>query len=279
MIHKALDAFDSCHAPLPRATGSYSVVRTTQIVSGTEALRLFGPMDAGNEDYWGQTCCIKSVSPTGAINATNNASRELFTTLTSSAWTDARLTPSAFSVQIMNPEALQTSTGIVYIGRARQQLNPGGSTRTWNELAGDLVSYSSPRLCSAGKLALRGVQVDAVPYDMTALSDFRAMYTTDAAGAFTWTSDLSGMFGGFAPIFVYNPDGIDLQFLVCCEWRVRFDPSNPAYATHTYHTPSSLNYWDLVLRTTEMEGNGVYDISNGSSANGLSKGLGSLPAA
>ena len=26
---------------------------------------------------------------------------------------------------------------------------------------------------------------------------------------------------------------------MCCEWRVRFDPSNPAQATHTHHPPSS----------------------------------------
>ena len=36
---------------------------------------------------------------------------------------------------------------------------------------------------------------------------------------------------GFAPIVVCNPEGIELYLLVCCEWRVRFDPTNPTQAT------------------------------------------------
>jgi len=87
-------------------------------------------------------------------------------------------------------------------------------------------------LCAAGRLALRAVKTDAVPYDMQALADFRGL-SAPSAGNFTWADDGTS-YDGFAPIFVYNPDGIDLQILVCCEWRVRFDPTNPAYASHTF---------------------------------------------
>jgi hypothetical protein len=175
------------------------------------------------------------------------------------SWRDARLTPAAFTVKVMNPEALQTTSGIVYIGRAKQMLNPGGSTRTWDELANELISYSTPELCAAGRLALRGVKVDAVPYDMNSLADFRPL----AQGTnipFTWSND-EVLYDGFAPIFVYNPNNVELQLMICCEWRVRFDPSNPAYATHTYHRPSTTGYWDRVQRIGSALGNGVMDLA------------------
>jgi len=264
-IVNGLDAFSPAHAPLPRAVGDYTVIRTTQVISGTEALSLFGPVMHANTTtvggpQWSNICCIRSVAPGTAINAANNANRQAFTTLAASAWDDCRLTPSAFTVKLMNPEALQTTTGVVYMGRCRQMINVGGTTRTWTTFANDLISYSSPQLCSAGKLALRGVKTDAVPYDMQALADFRCTSISSAAN-FTWADDATN-FDGFAPIFVYNPDGIALQFLVCCEWRVRFDPANPAYGSHTYHTPSTEGYWAALQRYATALGNGVKDLAD-----------------
>jgi hypothetical protein len=179
--------------------------------------------------------------------------------MTTGAWGDARMTPAAFTVKIMNPEALQTTNGIIYVGRAKQMLNPGGSTRSWNALANELVSYSSPELCAAGRLALRGVKIDAVPYDMNALAEFRTLNAVSDA-AITWGNDFY-TYDGFAPIFVYNPNGVALQIMICCEWRVRFDPSNPAYASHTYHRPSTPGYWDRVQRIGSALGNGVMDLA------------------
>jgi hypothetical protein len=262
-IVKGLDAFDSCHVPLPRAVGDYTVIRTTEVVSGTETFNLFGPVMNTNTSTvggsrWSNICCIRGVAGGTAINAANNANRQVFSAMSSSAWDDCRITPAAFTVKIMNPEALQTTSGIVYIGRARQMLNVGGSTRTWDTFANELVSYSSPELCAAGRLALRGAKVDAVPYDMNSLADFR-LSSISSDSNFTWSDD-SINFDGFAPIFIYNPDGIDLQFLVCCEWRVRFDPANPAYASHTYHRPSTTGYWDRLQQLTSRLGNGVMDL-------------------
>jgi hypothetical protein len=161
----------------------------------------------------------------------------------------------------MNPNALQTTSGIVYAGRSRQMVGLANKTTTWDELANELVSYSNPRLLSAAKLALRGVQIDAVPFDMSAMAQFETRY---ASTTLPYTNTNEGYkFNGMAPIFVYNKDGIALQYLVCCEWRVRFDPSNPAYAANTYHSPSTLGYWDKMQKMASYVGNGVIDIADG----------------
>jgi len=266
-IVNGLDAFDPSHVPLPRAVGDYTVIRTTEVFSSGSQFNLLGPvrngpLTTGGPEAWSNTCALQANSSSGgafAVGAANGTLRKVFTAMNTPAWAEARCTPAAYTVKLMNPEALQTTSGIVYIGRAKQMLNPGGSTRTWDELANELVSYSSPELCAAGRLALRGVKVDAVPYDMNAMAEFRNL-RQDTATAFTWSSD-SLQFDGFAPIFVYNPNNVDLQFMVCCEWRVRFDPSNPAYASHTYHRPSTPGYWDRVQRVGSSLGNGVMDLA------------------
>lgn len=268
-VIQGLDAFDTSHVPLPRAVGDYTVIRTTQIASANAKFNLFGPMKQG--DSWTNIAALASYQENASIGAGSNTIRTAFAAMESEAWSQARVTPAAFTVKIMNPEALQTTSGIVYIGRAKQMLNTGGSTRSWTELANELVSYSSPELCAAGRLALRGVKIDGVPYDMNSLADFRAI-TQKTNGTFTWLppgGTVGGQgevtdaveFDGFAPIFVYNPNAVALQIMVCCEWRVRFDPSNPAYASHTYHRPSTPGYWDRVQRVGSALGNGVMDLA------------------
>lgn len=259
-VMQGLDAFDPSHVPLPRAVGDYTVIRTTEVFSASEQFHLLGPMKVNSlNDTWSNICCLSAVNANAAIGASNNASRKAFSSMTSGSWADSRLTPAAFTVKIMNPEALQTTNGIVYVGRAKQMLNRGGSSSTWTALANELVSYSSPELCAAGRLALRGVKVDAVPYDMNSLADFRTLVWS-SSGPTTWTND-SLLYDGFAPIYVYNPNNVELQIMVCCEWRTRFDPSNPAYASHTYHRPSTPGYWDRVQRIGSALGNGVMDLA------------------
>lgn len=262
-IQSGLDAFSPCSVPLPRAIGDYTVVRTTQILTSRDAVMLFGPIYDGRstDKMWSSTFCQSSVASGTAINAASNTRLTSFETMNTSDWGFARMVPAAFSVQIMNPNALQTTAGIVYAGRARQMVALAGKTITWDALAQELVSYSNPRLLSAGKLALRGVQIDAVPFDMNAMSDFQTRYLS-LPGTYT-NIDPSFKFDAMAPLYVYNPEGISLQFLVCCEWRVRFDPSNPAYAANTYHQPSSLGYWDKLQRFASYVGNGVQDIAQG----------------
>lgn len=268
-IVKGLDAFDTSHVPLPRAVGDYTVIRTTEVFDASNQFQLYGPMrvkDGQGNEAWSNICSLRagagsfSGSANHAINQTNATQQRLFSAMSSTSWKHARVAPAAFTVKIMNPEALQTTSGIIYVGRAKQMLNPGGDTRTYEELAQELVSYSTPELCAAGRLALRGVKIDAVPYDMNALADFRPLAGYNTGNNFTWAND-DLMYDGFAPIFVYNPNGVQLQIMVCCEWRVRFDPSNPAYASHSYHRPSTVGYWDRVQRIGSALGNGVMDLA------------------
>jgi len=269
-IVKGLDAFDTNHVPLPRAVGDYTVVRTTEIFSSGSQFNLFGPMmtkDAVGNQAWSNICAVSCGAGSWGgradhpINQDNATIKRTYESMGPGirSWDNVRVAPAAYTVKIMNPEALQTTSGMVYIGRAKQMLNPGGDGRTYEQLAQQLVSYSTPELCAAGRLAMRGVKVDAVPYDINALSDFRTM-ALSANANITWADD-SLMYDGFAPIFVYNPNNVNLQFMVCCEWRVRFDPDNPAYATHTYHQPSTLGYWDRVQRIGSALGNGVMDLA------------------
>jgi len=179
------------------------------------------------------------------------------------------MVPAAITVQVMNGDALQTTNGIAYIGRSKTVLDLMGDARTWETVMKQLVSYSAPRLCSAGKLALRGVQVNAVPNNLSVLSDFVPRRIKDQ-GPYVWSEQPSqpvpsaGLaeqdFEGFAPIFVYNPDNIALKYLVTIEWRVRFDPFNPAYAGHSQHMPASEAAWAQAVRMEENKGSGVTDI-------------------
>ncbi len=264
LIAEGLDAFSPCHVPLPRATGGYTTIRTTAIISSSAVANLFGPVavkSGTNEPtQWSTICGLSSVNAALGINAANNCQPLVMTAMAGSGWNQSRVTPAAFSLQLMNPEAVQTTNGIVYVGRAKQMLDFGGDATTWDAKMQELVSYSNPRLCSAAKLAFRGTQTDLVPGDMNSLADFRQISDTLTA-AFSWDGSDGVSFDGFMPMFVYNPNQVALQFLVCCEWRVRFDPGNPAYASHRLHKASTPGYWERVLEYGEAMGNGVIDIA------------------
>ena len=110
-------------------------------------------------------------------------------------------------------------------------------------------------------MALRGVEVNAVPNNLSVLSDFVPRRIA-GVGNQTWTeATYAADFEGFGPIFVYNPDQINLKYLVTIEWRMRFDPLNPAYAGHVVHAPASESTWSTVIADAEAAGNGVKDIA------------------
>jgi len=270
-LHRAscLNALTSSHLALPRATGSYTVVKTsTNIYTGAgDILTLIGtfkgPADSDSDTLWMSDVAVSNVQgkENEAISATGGSYFWPNAALKDSGYNNSQLVPSAITVQIMNPNALQDTMGICYIGRCKQTLYLSNDSRTWAELAEELMSYSTPRLCSAGKLALRGVQVSAIPYNMSELSDFcpRAIAS---GGVQTWAkADYPTNFAGFAPIFIYNPQSVRLQLLVTVEWRVRFDPANPAYAGHTYHMPASDETWAATIAHMEGQGHGCGDIA------------------
>lgn len=267
-MRHALNAMHPCHLPLPRAVGGYSVIRTTDIINAGDEAFLFGAFKGPGSQFT-ETCWLDTIAVRNEagglglpINAANNSYFYGSAALGASAINGSRMVPSAISVQIMNGESLQTADGIAYIGRAKTVLDLMGDARTWDQLMKELVSYSAPRLCSGGKLALRGVQVDAIPNNMSVLSDFVPRRLA-ANGLQTWTeATFAADFEGFGPIFVYNPDKIGLKFLVTVEWRMRFDPLNPAYAGHIMHTPASESTWSKVIGEAEAMGNGVRDIAD-----------------
>jgi hypothetical protein len=271
----ALCALNNLHLPLPRAVGAYTVSKTTTIISTDREIMTFGCLKGNRVNYtdsaWLDVVAVSyggDPGITNAINATNNATFWKDSALSSSGFEHCRLVPSAITVQIMCPKNLQNADGIAYIGRTKQVLDLMGNTRTWETLSTELVSFSAPRLCSAGKLALRGVKVDAIPYNMNQLSDFSPRGLVSASdvhpSTVTWNEGtFEANFEGFAPIFVYNPNSIYLQYLVTIEWRTRFDPGNPAYSGHVYHPVASESCWNDTVKGMEQEGHGVYDIAEG----------------
>jgi hypothetical protein len=136
-------------------------------------------------------------------------------------------------------------------------------TRTWEEIQTDITSYFRPRLMSAGKLTLRGVQMDSFPLSMTDVSSFEPLITDppnpNNARLAPWDADQPSP-RGWAPMAFVNPSGATLQLLIAVEWRVRFDVSNPAVASHSHHGVSSDHSWDQQIRRAADALPGVLDI-------------------
>lgn len=255
------DAFHMAHLPLPRPTGPYTVIRTTQLVKSSAPLMIFGPTWEQDQGRWTNVLGYAGLDETKKWKDTGNVYQYTFQNMKNNSWEAAQVTPAAFSVQLMNPNALQTTKGIVYGGRVRTAWKSvPHEDDVVSTTANQFISYNMPRLMASAKLAFRGVQVDGVPFNMSRLADFTNLSSTDPGS----TQIGSGIwdFSGFNPQFYYNPDLIELQYLVCCEWRVRFDPSNPAQASHIQHSHAEENIWMRMLHAAEAAGNGVVDIAD-----------------
>jgi hypothetical protein len=271
---RCFDATHPAHLPLPRAIGEYAVARVTQVYSDFHQVQVFGTyrtssaLAVGTSNPWTSVFVVRSKGFDTAINSpagdpAGNAHSQVFEMLADPGYTGATVVPSAFTVQVMNPNPLQTTAGIVYIGRLKTQPTLENSSRKWSTLADEFVSLQAPRLCSAGKLALRGVHVNAMPLNMTALSDFTTILPS-VAGDFVWNGQSSNQSlihnTGFSPIMVYNPQSVGLQFLVTMELRVRFDLGNPAASAHRQHTAAPDSVWNRALSAMSQAGHGAMDI-------------------
>jgi hypothetical protein len=170
------------------------------------------------------------------------------------------------TVQIMNPEALQTTQGVIAVGRMAQGFDRGGrGTRTWEDFGIDFTSYFAPRILSAGRLALRGVTCSAMPVDMGQYSEFQALDQTVYSSSSNITWDEAFEPYALTPIVVYQSgfaSPISLAYMVTTEWRIRFDPGNVAAATHTYHPTLPDRAWDALLSAASSMGHGVEDIAD-----------------
>lgn len=253
------NAGDPHHLPLPRAVGPYTVIRVTKRFLSAANCVLLGPHYNTNNNEWTGVCAFESVNAAGNVGFTNNATQYSFP-LTSSWGSASVVTPSAFSVQIMNPGALQTTNGIIYIGRCSVDMDMTQKLGiTWADLFNTFVAYQAPRLTSAGKLALRGVRVDAIPLNMSKVADFTRLVETGNATT-TWNGE--NQVTAWTPIFVFNDDAAPLEYLVTMEMRVRFDLANVASATHTLHPPASDGAWQKAIKDAMQVAHGVLDIAD-----------------
>ncbi len=277
------NAFAPPHLALPRAVGEYTVTRGTKQISTNDKLIIVGTWQHSQDSALSSSGWGRNWSDVVALGCS-----DLSKTPSEVAWTPSKMpmlqsglgqhceiTPSACSVQIMNGNALQTTSGILYIGKLKLQPAYAGDTvDTAQTIADNFVSYMAPRLCAAAKLSLRGVQVDAHPLNMNRLADFTQIYRSFADGTTAWQEGLSP--AGFTPIIIYNPDGVELNLLVCQEYRTRFELFNPACASHKFHPPATDNTWgSMIKRATEI-GSGALDIADMIASSGLLQRYGRL---
>jgi len=252
------------HLPLPRAVGPYLTIRTTRRFSTDAQVLIFGTFRRPGRGQWLNDCCYYDTNASLAIGGGDNTHR--ISHNMSDLGSAATVCPSAITVQIMNPNALQTTSGMVYGGVLSTQAKLGGDSRTWEAWANEAVQFQAPRMLSAGKLALRGVQMSSYPLNMSQISDFETLEIKND-GKHTWNATSEPEPTGWAPMFVYNTGGggdnsLELEYLVTTEWRVRFDLSNPASAGHRHHEVADDGIWNRMAREAAAMGPGVRDIAD-----------------
>lgn len=275
----AWDAFSPTHLPLPRVTGPYCVVRTTRLFNTDHAYVQFGtfqnsPIRSGHAEHnqWTNICAVSAIN-SAVINmeSTNSATSAMWKMPMPGIGGSVTAVPSALSVQIMNPNALQSTTGIVAAGTYKTQVDltqigQADGTKTFGELGNEFISFQAPRLMSAGKLALKGVQCNSYPLNMSEMANFLPISEGGDYRYLPSEGELQPL--GMTPICVANPNGIDLNYLVTMEWRVRFDPSNPAVAAHRFHGHCSDDMYSKFIQHRTSLGHGCYDISDGTARTG-----------
>jgi len=268
------DAKHMHHLPLPRAVGPYTVIRATKRVQISTVANIIGAFqrcqpsstEFGN---WSELCMITDVSAANPING-NPANARSFTLPLDGLGDAATVVPSAISVQIMCPTALQSASGIVYAGVMNTQAKIGGRSENWVSYMDKFVQFQSPRLLAASKLALRGVQINSYPLNMAEVSKFTALDRTGDTEFVLGSDSLEP--AGWAPIMIYNPSGATLEVLITMEFRVRFDLDHPASASHSHHPIASDSTWDKLVRQASALGNGVMDIADVVANTGMAVG-------
>lgn len=270
MVKYGLDAFHPIHVPLPRAVAPYLTVRTTTAFSSADPLMLFGPMrdHPGATDNinfkttgrWNNLIAIGAQSLTQNLNTSGGYNVHAIPIPGAESSGFLECVPAAISVQIMNDTALQTADGVFYVSRMKTNISDPDTadSRTVGSMANALISYSPPRILTGSKLALRAVQINAVPGDMTDLSEFTPIANYNSVNGVSWSGKQG--FSGFNPIYVYNPNVKTLQYLVAVEWRVRVSPYNPLSSAVVSHQPTPDTMWSDIIDTAQRIGHGVVDV-------------------
>nr|ASM94032.1 putative capsid [Barns Ness breadcrumb sponge weivirus-like virus 2] len=248
---------------LPRAVGPYTIIRTTTQFSWSKksTVAIFAPFQDNSPTgpTWLSWAGITQQGlDTDAIGDPLGILPILMPT--SELGAASEIVPASMTIQCMNGKNLQNADGIFYAARVNQGLNYGGSSVTWGQLKAQIISYFSPRLMAGSKLALRGVTSHSYPLNMQEYSDFGPRSNISST---IWTPFFQPC--ALAPIVFIrggeqDPDtATDLSFLITMEWRVRFDPLNPAAASHTYHEVTADSVWNGVIKSASSEGHGIVD--------------------
>jgi len=280
----AWNAFSPSHLALPRAVGEYTVTRGSRQISTNDKLIIVGTWQYSNDSAtsasgfgrnWADVCALGCEDLTKKPSEVAWYPYKMPLLGSHGIGEHAQVVPSACSVQIMNANSLQDTSGMLYIGKLKVQPQyAGDDVYTGQDISNMFVSYMAPRLCAAAKLALRGIQVDAHPLNMNRLADFTQVYRGFAASTSVWQGSLTPT--GFTPIVIYNPDGVTLNLLVCQEYRTRFELFNPASSSHKFHQPTTDMDWaGMVKRATEL-GSGALDIADVVAKSGLLQRVTSL---
>lgn len=258
------DAFHPTHLPLPRSTGPYTVVRTTSFLTTAAKYIQFGAFQRAGKGEWSNIVGFHSNTESNPVNGANNVTGITvpFPGAAALSGSGMTCTPAAVSVQLINGKPLSSTDGLVFGAVCNTQLDINGRSETFNDISTEVVSYFRPRLMSAGKLALRGVHANAYPLNMSELANFKPMVNSEPV-AFTLNDTIVKPVG-MTPIVFINQDSPENRtpytFLVCVEWRVRFDLGNPAVASHVQHPTSSDQTWDAAIRKAASMGHGIADI-------------------
>lgn len=280
---KCLDARIPRTLGLPRAVGPYTVIRTTVLHPSSSKFLMFCPFQTGvtSKTHWQMWCGAEAINADEPINGTATspsiANAKPIIMPMDGLGGACEVVPAALTVQVMNPASLQNATGIFAMTRINQQLDIGGSSYSWDTLKGRCISFYSPRMLTGGKLALRGVKCSSYPLDMNEYSEFCPIHKSTSN--FTWP-DGRVRPAALAPIvFMRDSDSaVELEFMVTIEWRVRFDPQNPATASHRHHDTLSDDAWNDVVRTMSSAGHGVEELSEDAVIDGAIMGAGMLLA-
>jgi hypothetical protein len=242
----------------------------------------FTSPDYSNAEYWSNIGMLSSIDADLPIKSQTGPGNVWMHTIpfpgsggiVSQLSSGLTAVPSAISVQVMNPSPLQTTQGIVAGTVCSTQMDLRDRTETWSEVANEVISYMKPRLMSAGKLSLRGIQADSYPLNMDAVSDFLPVHQYTPGNHIMRANKFDGRPVGFAPIIIINDAPSDapleLNYLVTIEWRVRFDIGNPAVASHTHHGVTSDSHWDHLIRQAVAKGSGICDIAEKVASAGVS---------
>lgn len=269
---KCLDARLPRTLGLPRAVGPYTVIRTTKLHQSSSSFVMFAPFQhhkasAPSHIKWCDWCGIEAVVDGSDISLSGNT-RTINMPMTGLG--DAcECVPASLTVQVMNPASLQTAEGVFAMTRVNQQLGLGSSPAglTYDDMAARVISFYAPRILTGGKLALRGVKADAYPLDMSEYAHFAPIYKY--TGNFAWSENFEP--SALSPIvFVQNnATNQTIEFMVTIEWRVRFDPGNPATAGHAFHDTLSDELWNGVVKAASAAGHGVVELSEDAAAYGV----------